>query len=69
MNWSNPHVLQQIILKDDVYLGDSEPEPIPVEEDQLDENQKLFLDMEDLCENHGDTLDWGSEEMGGIEEV
>ena len=28
---------------DDVYMGDSEPEHIAVEEDQLDENQKLFL--------------------------
>ena len=71
LNWSNPQVLQQPILMDDVYMGDSEPEPIPVEEDQLDENQKLFLIMEDLCENHDDTLDWigGSEEMGDIEEV
>ena len=70
LNWSNPHVLQQPILMDDVYMGDSEPEYIAVEEDQLDENQKLFLNMEDLCENHDDTLDWigSSEEMGDIEE-
>ena len=58
LNWSNPQVLQQPILMDDVYMGDSEPEHIAVEEDQLDENQKLFLIMEDLCENHDDTLDW-----------
>ena len=69
LNWSNPHVLQQPILMDDVYMGDSEPEHIVVEEDQLDEKQKLFLNMEDLCENHDDTLDWSSEEMGDIEEV
>ena len=59
LNWSNSWVLQQSMLKDDVYLGDSEPEPIPVEEDQLDENHKFFLIMVDQCENHDDTLDWG----------
>ena len=25
LNWSNPHVLKQPILMDDVYMGDSEP--------------------------------------------
>ena len=62
-NQDEHHFLHQNPL--DVYLGASEPEPIPVEEDHLDENQKLFLIMEDQCENHDDTLAW----RGGSEEI
>ena len=52
LNMINPQVLDQPVLKDDVYMSDSEP----IYQDKSDDNQKLPLIIEDQCGHDDETM-------------